>query len=73
MQMIKLYIIIKLPWFTSGLNYCIKWQLTVDAKKSKTMTIQNNPSKMNKSCIKWKGKLHENEYDYTYIPLWLLC
>ena len=69
MQMIKLHIIIKLlhKRFTSGLNYCIKWPLAVDAKKSKTMTIQNNPSKMNKSCIKWKGKLHENEYDYDYI------
>jgi len=33
------------------------------------MTIQNNTSKMNKSCIKCKGKLHKIVYDYKYMVI----
>ena len=41
--------------------YCDKYQLTMNVKKYKTMIIQNNPSKMDKTYIKFNGKCTYND------------
>jgi hypothetical protein len=36
-------------------EYCDKWQLTVNVKKSKTMILQNNCGKLRKNWIAYSG------------------
>lgn len=54
-------------------EYCNNWQLTVNVKKTKTMIIQNNPPKIKKSFIKYKGQFLENVNTYKYLGCVVNC
>jgi hypothetical protein len=48
-------------------EYCDKWQLTVNVKKSKTMILQNNCGKPKNSFVKFKDNFLENVKEYKYL------
>ena len=48
-------------------EYCDKWQLTVNVKKSKTMIFQNNCNKLHDPFVKFKGSYLENVKEFKYL------
>ena len=48
-------------------EYCDKWQLTVNVKKSKTMILQNNCGKPKNSFVKFKDNFLENVKEYKLV------